>query len=97
MNLCLIIYSKKKFLIYLKIKMNKKKIILIIIKNNFILKYFNINNNFFYKNNIKNNFFEKNFIIINFNCLLLNIIHCLKHFFKKNHNSIIENILNDLF
>ncbi|ATX33543.1 hypothetical protein CUN91_01115 [Candidatus Carsonella ruddii] len=86
------IYSfyKLKFLIKFKTK-NILKIIIIIKKKTF--NYFNHKKILFCNNYYKK---KKLIMIIHF-CNFIFFNHSIKHFLKINHNSIIENKINDIF
>ncbi|XOD38900.1 MAG: hypothetical protein ACAF48_00675 [Candidatus Carsonella ruddii] len=83
-------FYKLKILIKFKIKIILK--IIIIIKKKTI-DYFNCKKTLFC-----NNYYKKiNIIMIKHNCNLKNFNHSIKHFFKINHNSMIENKVNEIF
>ncbi|AFP83965.1 hypothetical protein [Candidatus Carsonella ruddii] len=90
MKIYINIFSKYKIFFFINFKIKKKIKLFIIIKNK-ILYYFKIKKNLFYKNN------KNNLLLLIHKCRLPLIKHSFKHFIKINHNSILENKINEIF
>ncbi|AFP84325.1 hypothetical protein [Candidatus Carsonella ruddii] len=97
MKIYILIYSLFKIKIKIKNKIVKNKKIIILIKKISFINYYKIKNSFFISNLIKKKKNINKIIIIKHFCKNKMFLHCLKHFFKKHHNSYIENKINDLF
>ncbi|WP_433928025.1 hypothetical protein [Candidatus Carsonella ruddii] len=92
MKIYIKIYSYYKIKLNIKFKIKFKLKIIIIIKKKTI-DYFNCNKTLFC-----NNYYKKiNLIMIKHYCNFINFNHSIKHFFKINHNSILEYKINVIF
>lgn len=86
-----LIYSRYKVLIKIKFKIKIIKTILIIIKKK-PMNFYNFKKIMFFNSlNIKND------MIFHLHNCKKNVFHSIKHFLKINHNSILENKINEIF
>ncbi|BCG49334.1 hypothetical protein [Candidatus Carsonella ruddii] len=86
-----LIYSQYRVLIKIKFKIKIVKTILIIIKKKKI-NFYNFKKIIFFDS--LNN---KNDIVFYLHNCKKNVFHSIKHFLKINHNSILENKINEIF
>ncbi|AGS06608.1 hypothetical protein V7Z22_00670 [Candidatus Carsonella ruddii] len=86
-----LIYSRYKMSINIKFKIKNVKTILIIIKKKKLI-FYNFKKSIFF-NNLNN---KNDIIFYLHNCKKI-VFHSIKHFLKINHNSILENKINEIF